>query len=351
MKKYILLLIIFVLLSALSWPLRLTLWKEPTNSNKYDLDYILKDLPKSEVEKYGDDIKIQGLSFPKESYRILYEDALNKTITIQIKNPDTADADYVFPLRKSDIDYIKRDKAGNLITMKYKGRVYDPSNTNLITETKEYFLLQMLQPPPGFRLKYDFRLSFSEIIAVFQILTIIIAALVYFRESNREKIIVKREIYQRLELSAIDLFKFEGTNAEKLWCLYSDFTEKKFPEKDTHEYWALQEYVCQIIGLFEMIVEFKKQNIIDTQVFLSWGQWFWDISTAAHFQDFWDEIKMNYTVPLRNAMDTGIACSIEEMSYEMFLQKIGKQFNCEIDVKVFLKKELGLRDYFIKSIS
>jgi hypothetical protein len=323
------------------------LWQEPTNSNKYDLDYVLKDFPKSELESIGDEIKIQGLSFPKESYRILYEDKSKKTVTIQFKNPDSSDADYVFPIKKSEVKYLK-DNAGNLISMKYKGREYNASNANIIAHTKDYILVQILQPPPGFRLKYDFRVSFSEIIAILQILTILIAVVLYFRESNREKIIAKREIYQRLELSAIDLFKFEGTNADKLWCLYSDSTKTKFPKTDTHEYWALQEYVCQIIGLFEMIVEFKKQNIIDTQVFLSWGQWFWDISTAMHFQDLWDEVKMNYTVPLRNAMNTGIAFAAQNKSYEMFLIEIGIQFDCEIDVKIFLNKKLSLRDYFTK---
>lgn len=335
-------------------------WKEPTNSEKYDLDYVLKDMPKSELQIMGDDIVIQGLIFPKETYRILYEDKLRNTVTIQFKNPDTSDADYVFPLKKADVEYLEKDSAGNLIKMRYKGREYSASNACIVSEAKDYLMVQMLQPPPGFRLKYDFRLSFGEIIAMLQILTVLIAVFVYFRESNREKSIARREIYQKLELASVDLFRFEFENAKKLWCFYSDFTEDRFPEKTSYEYWALQEYVCQIMNLFEMIVEFKKQKIIDTQVFLSWIQWFWDISNAQNFLPIWSDIRMNYTVPLRNAMDAGIAFARREKSdtkeqmgserdssdvmYEEFLRKIGQQFDCDVEIKVFLKKELNYRD-------
>jgi hypothetical protein len=360
MRKFIVFILISFLFTWVLFGIQI-LWHQPTSSNKYDLDYVLKDFPENELEHVGDDIRIQGILFPKDSYRILYKDDVKHLVTIQFINPDSSDADYVFPLKKTDLQILELDKLGNLVRMKYKDRDYNSLNARVIVQTKDYVLLQTLQPPPGFHLRYDFRLSFGEIISVLQILTIMIAAVLYFRESNREKTIAKREIYQKLELASIDLFKYEGQNSGDLWRLYSDNSEKKFPEKGSHEYWAIQEYVCQVINLFEMIVEFKKQNIIDTQVFLSWVQWFWDISNALNFKKVWIDIKMNYTVPLRNAMDTAVrfaenekfyvekrdepVCEISQQGkYEDFIQEIGRQFNCVIDVKIFLKKKVTFRE-------
>jgi len=329
MKKIIIVLVVVSLIAAISSPFLMRLWQESTNSNKYDLDYVLKNLPKGEYKQSDKGITIQGLFFPKEAYRILHEDQKNKTVTIQFKNPDTSEADYVVPLRIAEVQDLKTNKEGEFVEMTYRGRKYNLTNANFITHTKDYILVQMLQPPPGLRLKYDFKLSFGELMAILQILTILIAVVLYFRESRREKNIAKREIYQKLELASIDLFKFEVQNAKDLWCVYS--AEEKFPEKNTAARWAVQEYVCQIMNLFEMIIEFKIQEIIDEQVFLSWVQWFWDMSCADNFEKIWDDVGMNYTAPLRKAINSGITIAkrskeINQDGYKEFLGEIGKQF-------------------------
>lgn len=329
MKKMIIVLIVVSLVGALASPFLMKIWQESTNSNKYDLDYVLKHLPKGEYKQSDKGLTIQGLFFPKEAYRILHEDPKNKSVTVQFKNPDTSEADYVIPLRRTEVQDLKTNKEGEFVEMTYRGRKYNPTNASFITHTKDYILVQMLQPPPGLRLKYDFKLSFGELMAILQILTILIAVVLYFRESRREKNIAKREIYQKLELASIDLFKFEVQNAKDLWCLYS--AEEKFPEKNTAARWAVQEYVCQIMNLFEMIIEFKIQEIIDEQVFLSWVQWFWDMSCADNFGQIWDDVGMNYTAPLRKAINSGITIAKRSKEnnqdgYEEFLQEIGKQF-------------------------
>ncbi len=46
-------------------------WQKPVNSNKYDLDYVLQDIPMNEYKEGERGLLIQGLLFPKGTYRIL----------------------------------------------------------------------------------------------------------------------------------------------------------------------------------------------------------------------------------------------------------------------------------------
>jgi predicted DNA-binding protein (UPF0278 family) len=103
-------------------------------------------------------------------------------------------------------------------------------------------------------------------------------------------------------------------------------------------------------NLFEMLFEYKNREIVDSQIFLSWMRWLWDVSCSRNFITIWEEIKMNYTVPLRQAIDRGIKVAEEmklsassekeqyENGYKEFLGQIGKQFECSKDVGIFLQE-------------
>lgn len=65
-----------------------------------------------------------------------------------------------------------------------------------------------------------------------------IAVIVIFLAQNKlNKRVIKREIYQRLELASIDLFRFELENPELTWRLYDE--NYQLPHEIAREYWEI----------------------------------------------------------------------------------------------------------------
>lgn len=331
MKKAILLVTVFLLTISF---LYIGFNEAPiAPQGKYDLDYV-GDFPKNDLkinEKDGS-LSIHGIEFPKNFYRILVDDKENKVLKIQFVNPDSNDADYIIVVKNDEI-------IRNGDKIKYKDRLYKKNvDIRILTTTNDYTMLQMLQPPPisGLKFKYDLKINFSEAVAILQIVTILIAVMLYLTESEREKTIARREIYQKLELASINLFKLEVEKKDVIFKLYSD--HKDILQKDTEDFFAVNAYVCSIMTLFEMIIEFKKDKIVDTQIFLSWARWFWDTATAANFNKVWEEIKMNYVGSLRETIDAGLKYAEDNKEYNDFMVGfIAERFKCEKDVNLFLK--------------
>src|SRR5690606_413137 len=102
-----------------------------------------------------------------------------------------------------------------------------------------------------------------------QIAAIIVGVVTLFlatqHQSYRELENAKREIYQRFELAAIDLFRFEAEHKDLIRPLWEAGTA--IPEEGTAEYVAFQNYVCQNLNLLEMAARLRKQGIMPEDVF------------------------------------------------------------------------------------
>jgi hypothetical protein len=121
-------------------------------------------------------------------------------------------------------------------------------------------------------------------------------------EKRKENKLTQRELYQQIELASIDLFRFEGENEE----LISYVWEKKdLPPRDSAKYYCIVEYVAQILNLFEITCRFKKQKVIEDQVFGTWVKWFFDMWFAPNFPVFWEAAQLNYTSELQGIMACG----------------------------------------------
>jgi len=119
-------------------------------------------------------------------------------------------------------------------------------------------------------------------------------------EKRRDRAIAKREIYQRLELASIDLFRFEADHLDLIRPLYTG----EDAASDPAMFHAYQNYVCQILNLFEMSVELFCEGVIEEQVFRSWIAWFRETGQAPGFASLWNGgLRDNYTGRLARIMD------------------------------------------------
>jgi hypothetical protein len=150
--------------------------------------------------------------------------------------------------------------------------------------------------------------------AEFLALISFIAGVIYFiiqRRADRRKDLktANREIYQKLELASIDLFRFDAGSSKVTGLLWAE--NQSLPKEGTTERYAFLNYVCQILNLFEMSIRFRKENIMPAEVFGSWVIWYYDLFSRPNFLPIWKEVKLNYTCDLRRVVDKCIEIESE----------------------------------------
>lgn len=133
----------------------------------------------------------------------------------------------------------------------------------------------------------------------FLVMIFALLALIYNHLSTRR--MVRREIYQRLELASIDLFRFEMKHSDKTWRLYDPKCD--LTKMSGQEYHEMANHVTQILNLFEMSVELHSRKILDAKIFSTWVKWFFEIGMLNNFQMIWKDIKLHYTADLRKILD------------------------------------------------
>ncbi|MBK9960885.1 MAG: hypothetical protein IPP06_06020 [Saprospiraceae bacterium] len=143
-------------------------------------------------------------------------------------------------------------------------------------------------------------------------------------EGRKNRKMAAREVYQGLELAAIDLFRFEANNIGLIRPIWEKDIELD-PEHTT-EYYVTLNYVCQLLNLFEMAIQFKRDDIMPEGVFKSWIAWFGQLILSPKFDAVWPELKINYTEVIVEIFDKGIALkhasSTKDEFYYSFRQYI-----------------------------
>jgi len=151
-------------------------------------------------------------------------------------------------------------------------------------------------------------------------------------EVRKNRIITQREIYQNLELASIGLFQFEANHRDlthQLWDGDENVDENKL-NSDT----VFINYISQILCLFEMALNFRKQKIMPPEVFASWVMWYYELCEAPIFRKLWGILAYNYSCDLRQIISQGI-CIIEKNDDHLgrkkeFFQYIAKSLNCMV---------------------
>lgn len=149
--------------------------------------------------------------------------------------------------------------------------------------------------------------------AISQLASIIVGTvaivLVTLHQSRKELVADGREVYQRLELASIDLFRFEAEQKELIRPLWE--AGVSVPPSDT-EQMVFQNYVCQNLNLHEMAIRFRKDKIMPDEVFDSWIAWFWTLSKAPGFSQVWNDVREDYIAELQSTYNKGIKIALRE---------------------------------------
>ncbi len=123
-------------------------------------------------------------------------------------------------------------------------------------------------------------------------------------QKRRDREVARREIYQRLELASIDLFRFEADHLDLIRPLYSGDA----PPSDPATFHAYRNYVCQLLNLFEMAVELCCADVVSEEIFASWIAWFEELGQAPGFEPLWNGgLRDNYTGTLGQVMDIAVS--------------------------------------------
>jgi hypothetical protein len=145
--------------------------------------------------------------------------------------------------------------------------------------------------------------------AIGQVAGVIALLIVYNRESNQSQVIERREVYQRLELSSIDLFRFEHEHVDVFRAVWFD-AETAPP--GSLEYLRIKQYMCQILNLFEMATSFLEEDIITAEVFASWIVWMYELAQRPAFHTAWvEDLRPNYIKSLRDLLDVAVRLADE----------------------------------------
>lgn len=139
--------------------------------------------------------------------------------------------------------------------------------------------------------------------AVVTLLGFTFAIISFFLASRRDRALQKRENYLKLEFESVALFRFcsENPNVPR-------FLEGKLPATDENAkldettYW----FVCQTLNLFEIIISFRKERIISSEIFSTWVAWFYELATAKRFKEYWNELSFHYLGDLSEMIDPAL---------------------------------------------
>lgn len=159
-------------------------------------------------------------------------------------------------------------------------------------------------------------------------------------QSAREA--TRREIYQRLELEAIALFRFDIANTKLAAYIWSDV---RLPNKDKFTddlKIRLLQYICQYLNLFEMAVRFRADGVMPPDIFGSWVIWIDSFCRSKNFCAYWHrlepELRWNYISQLRDIIDHGLLIHHDGISpikqpeekTKKFFSFIADEYNCDV---------------------
>lgn len=149
-------------------------------------------------------------------------------------------------------------------------------------------------------------------------------------EGKRDRDVANREIYQRLELSSNELFRFEAQNPDLIRPLWEEGAV--IPRDGTAEHMASMNYVCQILNLFEMAIRFRKEKVLSADIFGTWVAWFWAVAGAPGFGWYWSNSRGDYLPTIRKIMDKGLELSSSPLpeveAKRSFYEYVAGIFDC-----------------------
>jgi hypothetical protein len=135
-------------------------------------------------------------------------------------------------------------------------------------------------------------LLITQIITTIVLVITLFITIKEFRNSNKSR---KQEVYTKLELSSIEIFRMAIENP-KLEKIYSGELEKNLPETEFKKY---MEYSSCLLNLFEIHFNLRSTKDIDPVVFATWIPWLYDLCVSAYFRKAWEDLQKHYVPRFR----------------------------------------------------
>lgn len=154
-------------------------------------------------------------------------------------------------------------------------------------------------------------LDLSSIASILGIVAAAMAIIISNRqEAKKEQQSARDQIYQKLELESINLFRFEIENVKLARTIWEDEQSYEQVKSNEDEAYRVLQHLCQILNLFEMAVRFKHNRIAHEDVFNSWKAWIFDLCRSDLFLHYWylEGIKENYIDLFQEIIDDGLRC-------------------------------------------
>lgn len=114
--------------------------------------------------------------------------------------------------------------------------------------------------------------------------------------------------YLALETQSSEIFKYTAENEELIGDLRGNITKKLWndPSRAAGRAVLLNLYY-QSLNLFEVCARFRRNEIVEPEVFASWLAWFLEILEDSYFRSQWRPvIRSNYTSDVRRIFDVGL---------------------------------------------
>lgn len=154
----------------------------------------------------------------------------------------------------------------------------------------------------------------NELIAIIAAGIAFMAFLVSFlsnRTTRKDSLRVeKSNAYLQLEVASSDVFRYEAEKSGTIEAFrktqVSD-AEKAEAEDDKAGAAVAYNLYFQTLNLFEVCTRFRRQDVIEHEVFASWVAWFYDTLDDWYFRDQWDDLRTNYKRDVRDIFDMGVA--------------------------------------------
>jgi len=173
---------------------------------------------------------------------------------------------------------------------------------------------------------FDTQVSLDTLIAAASLLA---GFFLLWLQSRKEQSIQVREIYQRLELASIDMFRYEAENptvTATFWSLEDIETD------DADMEYKLEAHATQLLNLFEIALRARREGTVPADVFGSWVIWLWSLCCAPTFRRIWheEELGLNYVEDLERLIVHGLSLQNKKdgVGRKAFFNFVATELDC-----------------------
>jgi len=182
----------------------------------------------------------------------------------------------------------------------------------------------------------------GDLVALPIALAALLVSIFYNRQARRQSLRVEKSTaYLSLEMHSSEVFKYEAEHDVKL-APFRTTSEPPLLLAEPGAAGMAENLYFQTLNLFEVCTRFRRDDIIDVDIFASWVAWFYDTLDDWYFRRLWQEgMRDNYAHCLRVIFDEGVRVFadlgdageplVDAKRRMAFYQAVGRVMNCEND--------------------